>query len=67
MKLTDRIKQAEEQIQKGESVEWKPGMFTESLLPKTVKRVSAKPRGQSGKPSTLPYTPSRSTRSTNPK
>lgn len=39
MKLSDRIKQAEEQIAKGESVEWKPGMFTESSSPKTARRV----------------------------
>ena len=59
MKLSDRIKQAEEQLKNGEYVEWTPGMFTGSS--------SAKPLATSGKQSKMPWKPSLATPSITPK
>lgn len=46
-----RIRKAEEEIARGEFVEWKPGMFTKSLSPKVAAKKSIATRRKSAKPS----------------
>ena len=43
------MKISEEEIAKGDVVEWTPGMFTKSKSPKSVASKSTAPRRKSGK------------------